>query len=213
MISSYTQLLERRYKGQLDEKADKYIHYAVDGAQRMQNLINDLLEFSRVTTRGEKMVKTDMNTVVCEAVKDLEVKIKETKTRVTWDELPEAKADRGQMERLFSNLIGNAIKFQKPGINPKIHISAEEKNKKWVFSVRDNGIGIDEKFNEKVFVIFQRLHSSRDYKGTGIGLAVCKQIIHRHGGQIWFESKENEGTTFYFTLKKIKLKNSNYTKN
>ncbi|MFW6309590.1 MAG: PAS domain S-box protein [Prolixibacteraceae bacterium] len=206
MVSSYTQMLQRRYKGKLDEKADKYIYYAVDGARRMQNLINDLLEFSRVTTKGEKLTLTDMNKAAQSAIEHWNLKIQETNAAVTVDNLPSVKADAAQIERLFSNLIGNSIKFRKPGEAPKIHIAVKDNGKNWLFSLSDNGIGIEEKFSEKVFVIFQRLHSTSSYKGTGIGLAVCKQIINRHGGEIWFKSKENKGTTFYFTLKKLNAK-------
>ena len=209
MVSSYTQMLQRRYKSKLDEKADKYIYYAVDGASRMQNLINDLLEFSRVTTHGKEFVKTDMNDAVQSAMQELQLKITESGANVTCDKLPVVKADIGQMRRLFLNLIGNALKFHRANEKPEVHISARQKGGKWLFSVKDNGIGIDEKFKDKIFVIFQRLHSSTKYKGTGIGLAVCKQIVNRHGGDIWFDSKENEGTVFHFTMEKINSINSN----
>lgn len=206
MVSSYTQLIERKYKGQLDERADKYIHYAVDGATRMQNLINDLLDFSRVSTKGETFNKTSTKEILDEAILNLTMYIQENKVKITHDKLPVIKADKSQLERVFYNLIYNAIKFRKVEVNPEIHISALKKDGKWLFSVQDNGIGIEEKFKEKVFVIFQRLHGGDKYKGTGIGLALCKRIVNRHGGDIWFESKPNQGTTFYFTINKNNLK-------
>ncbi|HKJ79149.1 MAG TPA: ATP-binding protein, partial [Prolixibacteraceae bacterium] len=202
MVSSYSQLLQRRYKGQLDERADKYIHYAVDGANRMQNLINDLLDFSRVSTRGEKFVKTDTNEALQNTLNTLSRRIKEKGAQINVGKLPVIKADSGQIERLFTNLIGNALKFSKTDEKPVIEIDVKRKKGKWLFSIKDNGIGIDEKFQEKVFVIFQRLHGSSQYKGTGIGLAICKRIVQRHGGDLWFESEEGKGTTFFFTLKK-----------
>ncbi len=204
MVASYTQLLERRYKGQLDERADKYIYYAVDGAKRMQNLINDLLDFSRISTRGDEFTQTDTNEVVKNALKNLQARIDETGAQIKIGNLPLINADSSQIERLFLNLIGNALKFIKPDEKPLIEINAQKQKDKYLFSIKDNGIGIDEKFNEKVFIIFQRLHGAAQYKGTGIGLAICKRIVQRHEGEIWFESEENKGTTFFFTLK-IKL--------
>lgn len=202
MVSSYTQLLERRYKGQLDERADKYIYYAVDGANRMQNLINDLLDFSRISTRGDEFTQTDTNEVVKNALKSLQSRIDETDAQIKIGELPLILADSGQIERLFLNLVGNALKFSKPDEKPVIEINAQNQKDKYLFSIKDNGIGIDEKFKEKVFIIFQRLHGTAQYKGTGIGLAISKRIVQRHEGEIWFESEENKGTTFFFTLKK-----------
>jgi light-regulated signal transduction histidine kinase (bacteriophytochrome) len=209
MVASYTQLLERRYKGQLDERADKYIYYAIDGAKRMQDLINDLLDFSRISTRGEKFTKTDINLVLENIINSLSVRIKETDAHIKIGKMPVINADSAQIERLFLNLISNALKFMKPDEQPLIEIEAETQDGSWLFRVKDNGIGIDKKFSEKVFVIFQRLHGANQYKGTGIGLAICKRIVQRHEGKIWFESEENKGTTFYFTLKKHKL-NSEY---
>ncbi|MCF8364015.1 MAG: PAS domain S-box protein [Prolixibacteraceae bacterium] len=206
MVSSFTQLLERRYKNQLDERADKYIHYAVNGANRMQNLINDLLDFSRISTRGDKFKKTDTNLVVENVLANLSVRIEETGAQIKTSDLPLIMADTGQVERLFLNLVANALKFTKPGEKPIIQIDAEEQKENWLFRIKDNGIGIDEKYKEKVFIIFQRLHGASEYKGTGIGLAICKRIVQRHQGEIWFESEENKGTTFFFTLKKHKLK-------
>lgn len=199
MISSYTQLLERRYKDKLDQDANDFIHFAVDGASRMQNLINDLLEYSRISTRGKLPEKVDSHAVLGQAIANLQSQIAKTGAMVTNDDMPEIEADESQLMRVFQNLIGNAIKFH--GDNtPHVHVSVQEKGKEWVFAVRDNGIGIDEKYRERAFTIFQRLQGKTDYPGTGIGLAICKRVVSRHGGRIWFESKPGEGTTFYFTL-------------
>ena len=199
MISSYLQLLQRRYEGNLDEKADKYIHFAVDGAFRMQNLINDLLEFSRVTTRGREPEHMDSEFILNQVISILEIYIKENKATVSHDTLPEVVADSTQLVQVFQNLIINVIKFHSEEA-PKIHISAEKKANEWVFSVQDNGIGIDPQYSEKIFEVFKRLHKKEEYPGTGIGLAVCKKIIERHGGRIWVESELGKGSTFYFTL-------------
>lgn len=200
MVSSYSQLLAKRYTGQLDEKADMYIHYAVDGALRMQQLINDLLEFSRVTTRGDDFKLTDCHDLLGRTLLNLKSKIDETGTIIVNDNLPELQVDAIQMERVFLNLISNAIKFRKKEEKPIIHISCEKKGRYWQFAVKDNGIGIDQKFKEVIFILFQRLHTRKEYIGTGIGLAVCKRIINRHKGRIWLESNLGVGTTFYFTI-------------
>ncbi len=199
MISSYLQLLQRRYQGNLDEKADKYIYFAVDGASRMQNLINDLLEFSRVTTRGREPEPTDCEFVLNQVLSNLELYIKENKATVSHDPLPEVMADNTQLAQVFQNLIINGIKFHSEEA-PKIHISAEKKANEWLFSVQDNGIGIDPQYSEKIFEVFKRLHKKEEYPGTGIGLAICKKIVERHGGRIWVESELGKGSTFYFTL-------------
>ncbi len=199
MISSYLQLLQRRYQGHIDEKADKYIYFAVDGASRMQVLINDLLEFSRVTTKAKEPEPTNCEFVLDQVLSNLEIFIKENKASVSHVPLPEVIADNTQLAQVFQNLIANGIKFhgEEP---PKIHISAKKKEKEWVFSVRDNGIGIDPQYSEKIFEIFKRLHKKEEYRGTGIGLAICKEIVERHGGHIWVESELSKGSTFYFTL-------------
>ena len=199
MISSYLQLLQRRYQGKIDEKADKYIYFAVDGAARMQVLINDLLEFSRVTTRAEEPEPTDCEFVLNQILSNLELYIKENKATVSHDTLPEVMADNTQLAQVFQNLIINGIKFHSEEA-PKIHISAEKKANEWLFSVQDNGIGIDPQYSEKIFEVFKRLHKKEEYPGTGIGLAVCKKIVERHGGRIWVESELGKGSTFYFTL-------------
>jgi signal transduction histidine kinase len=201
MVASFTQLLERRYKDKLDQDANDFIHYAVDGANRMQKLINDLLDYSRITSRGKDFDKVDVSQVLGQAVSNLQQLIIENTALITNDDLPELKADESQILRVFQNLIENAIKFKKKSEMPKIHISCKKKNEFYEFAVRDNGIGMDMQFHDRVFTIFQRLHSKEEYPGTGIGLSICKRIVERHGGKIWFESKENEGTTFYFTLK------------
>ena len=199
MISSYVQLLSRRYEGKLDKDADDFIAYAVEGTKRMQQLINDLLAYSRVGTRGKPPVPTDFEDVFSEATANLKMATEEAGAVVTHDQLPTAMADKLQMVQLFQNLIGNAIKFRGKDV-PRVHVSAKQEEENWVFSVRDNGIGIDPQFHDRIFTIFQRLHGREEYPGTGIGLAVSKKIVERHGGRIWLESELGKGTTFYFTI-------------
>ncbi|BAY10420.1 PAS domain-containing protein [Calothrix sp. NIES-2098] len=213
MVISYLQLLERRYKNQLDARADEFIGYAVDGAQRMQTLIQDLLNYSRVSTRGQPFRLVDCNTVLARAIANLEIAIAESHAVITADPLPEVIADTTQLVQVLQNLIGNAIKFRREE-PPQIHIAAirntVESDKtnsnltslenEWLFSVQDNGIGLESQYAERIFVIFQRLHSRSKYPGTGIGLAICKKIIERHGGRIWMESKPGQGSIFYFTI-------------
>ena len=201
MISSYTQLLARRYKGKLDQDADDFIGYTVDGASRMQQLINDLLAFSRVGTRGKPLEPISSQAALDLALENLQTAIEESHAQVTQDTLPGVLADDLQLMQLFQNLIGNAIKFQgdKP---PCIHIGVEDAEKEWVFTVQDNGIGIDPQYFERIFIIFQRLNKRDQFPGTGIGLAICKKIVQRHGGRIWADSKPGLGSTFYFTLPK-----------
>jgi signal transduction histidine kinase len=199
MISSYTQLLERKYKDKLDEKAKMYIDYAVDGAERMQSLINDLLAFSRVTTKGEKFKKTDLNKILKNVLLNLATSISENNAQINTETMPTINVDEGQINRVFQNLIANAIKF-KGDNDPVVNIKVEKQDQTYVFSVKDNGIGIDKKFFDKIFIIFQRLHTRRDYPGTGIGLAICKRIINRHGGEIWIESEPGKGSEFKFSL-------------
>jgi signal transduction histidine kinase len=201
MVSSYNQLLEKRYKDQLDQDAKDFIGFAVDGANRMQRLIDDLLSYSRVNTRGQPFVAVDSQAILGDALANLQSQIEETGAVVTNDALPKIKGDESQLLRIFQNLIENALKFR-GSKSPRIHISAKNQKKSWLFSIKDNGMGIDPKYKDKIFVIFQRLHSKTEYKGTGIGLTICKRIVERHGGQIWIESKLNEGSTFYFTILK-----------
>jgi light-regulated signal transduction histidine kinase (bacteriophytochrome) len=198
-VASYVQLLARRYKGRLDADADDFINYAVDGAKRMQGLIDDLLAYSRVDTLSREFEPTDFTSVLDQAIANLHEAIKESGSIITHNSLPTVKADSSQMIRLFQNLVGNAIRFH--GQNPpRIHISADLKKTEWVFSVRDNGIGLDHAYSDRIFVIFQRLHPKTKYPGTGIGLAICKKIVERHAGRIWVESEPGQGATFYFTL-------------
>jgi light-regulated signal transduction histidine kinase (bacteriophytochrome) len=198
-ISSYCQLLQRRYKGKLDKDADEFIGFAVDGAKRMQVLINDLLKYSRVGTRGKAFEPTDCNKVFHETVSNLRQAIEESGAEVTSDPLPTVEGDPVQLGQLFQNLIANAIKFRDEAV-PKVHVSAHEENGETVVSVKDNGIGIDPRHAERIFQIFQRLHERGKYPGTGIGLAVCKKIVTRHGGRIWVESEPGRGSNFRFTL-------------
>ncbi len=200
MVASYTELLEKRYKNKLDADANDFIHYAVDGAHRMQNLINDLLQFSRVGTRARPFTQTDCNLVVEIALTNLKELISETKTKIHFDKMPTIKADESQLIQLFQNMVHNAIKFRNQK-DPKIEITAQKKSDYWLFGVKDNGIGIDPAYKDRIFMIFQRLHARSEYPGSGIGLAICKKIIERHNGKIWFESNDKDsGTTFYFTI-------------
>ncbi|HXF92607.1 MAG TPA: ATP-binding protein [Nitrospiraceae bacterium] len=199
MVASYTQLLARRYRGKLDADADEFIGYAVDGAVRMQQLINDLLAYSRVTSHGHAFEPTDCQALVRDVLLNLRVAIEESGAVVTYDRLPTVMADGAQLGRVFQNLVGNAIKFRgrEP---PRVHIAVERRDAEWRFAVRDNGIGIDPQYANRIFVLFQRLHSREEYPGTGIGLAICKKVVERHGGRIWVESEAGKGATFYFTL-------------
>lgn len=198
-VASYVELLSRRYAGQLDADADDFIGFAVDGVTRMQALINDLLTFSRVSRQGQAFGPTDCQVALLQALSDLNASIKESGARVTHDSLPVILADGYQLVQLFDNLIGNAIKFRGEA-PPRIHVRAEREGDGWQFSVSDNGIGIDARYAERIFVIFQRLHTREEYSGTGIGLAICKKIVERHGGRIWVKSDPGAGSTFNFTV-------------
>lgn len=223
MVTSYLQLLERRYKNQLDTDADEFINYAVSGAAQMRTLIHDLLRLSRISTQSQPFEQVESEVALKRAIANLQLLIQQSGAVVVYDDLPEVIADVTQLTQVFQNLIGNAIKFrhEEP---PKIWISAKKQESKeeppeplnhshssvplfhspaaskWLFSVRDNGIGIESQYCDRIFIIFQRLHSRTQYPGTGIGLAICKKIVERHGGQIWVESKKGQGSTFYFTL-------------
>ena len=206
MVASYTQLLSRRYRGKLDADADEFIAFAVDGASRMQRLIHDLLAYSRVGTKGKELLNTSSENALQQALLNLRGAVEESGALVTHDPLPMVKADEMQLSQLFQNLVGNAIKYQKPGI-PKVHISAAMNGEdKWNFSVKDNGLGIDPQYFEKIFGMFQRLHKREEFAGTGIGLAICKKIVERHGGKISVESQPEHGSTFHFTLAGIERK-------
>ena len=202
MVSSFTQLLAKRYQGKLDKDADEFIAYVVAGAKRMQALINDLLTYSRVDTRGKSFEPIDSEAVFDQAIANLRVAIEEGEAVITHDPLPSLIADDSQIVQLFQNLLGNAIKFhgKEP---PRIHVSAKQEGNEWVFSFRDNGIGIAPEYFDRIFVIFQRLHGREEYPGTGTGLAICKKIAERHGGRIWVESAPSKGSTFYFTIPAI----------
>ena len=202
MVSSYTQLLERRYSEKLDDDAREFIGYAVDGANRMQRLINDLLEFSRVSTRGKPLERTDVGEILDNVRVNLSVAIEESGALVTSDPMPIVPADAGQLGQLLQNLVGNGLKFRN-GERPMVHVGAVEGEHHWEFSVRDNGIGIDQQYFERIFLLFQRLHAKGEYPGTGIGLALCKRIVERHGGRIWLESSPGTGSTFFFTIPKL----------
>lgn len=200
MVSSYTQLLEQRYQPLLDEKGRKFIFYAVDGARRMQQLIIDLLQYSRVQSRAQPLAPVDSHAALGEALRNLASAVRDSQALVTNQDLPMVLADRSQLVQVFQNLIGNSLKFhgEEP---PRVHVSASLEDDMWVFSVRDNGIGIEAKYFEQIFTLFQRLHSRDEYPGTGIGLALCRRIVERHGGRIWVESEPGRGATFFFALR------------
>lgn len=201
MVASYTELLSQRYRGQLDERADKYIHYAVDGAKRMQLLINDLLRFSRINSEANPLTPTDLGELVREIVDTrLEAALREAQGTIAIGDLPVLPIDPVQMGQVFQNLISNALKFRAADRPPVVRIAAEKLGRMWRFSVEDNGIGIEPQYAERVFEMFQRLHGGGAYPGSGIGLTLARKIIQRHSGAIWFESTPNRGTTFYFTL-------------
>lgn len=199
MVSSFLQLLQKKYKGQLDEKANQYIHYAVDGAERMKTLILDLLEYSRVGSGKEAFAPVDMDAVMKEVGDIFREKIIAARAQVDLAPLPNAFGDRVQLAQLMQNLVGNALKYHSEA-PPVIRIRGKEVPGGWQYCVEDNGIGIDPMFFEKIFIIFQRLHNKSDYSGTGIGLAICKKIVERHGGKIWVASTPGKGSAFFFTI-------------
>ena len=201
MVASYMQLLRRRYGDKLGDDAQDFIEFAVDGAQRMQRLIDDLLEYSRVGTRASPLEPTDSEVALVRAMNNLETSIDETGADVTHGPLPRVMGDSGQLVQLFQNLIGNGIKFS--GGEPKVRVDAGPAEAGWQFSVSDNGIGIEAQYSERIFELFRRLHGRDEYSGTGIGLAICKKIVERHGGTIWVESEPGAGSTFYFTLQSV----------
>jgi PAS domain S-box-containing protein len=199
MVSSYTQLLSKRYKGRLDADADEFISYAVDGANRMQGLINDLLAYSRVGTLGKVFKPTDCAAIFKQTLVNLRGAIEQSGAVVDSDMLPTVMADQMQIGQLLQNLVGNAIKYNKAE-SPRVHVSAEREGNDWLISVHDNGIGVDSQYADRIFVVFQRLHTREEFPGTGIGLAICKKIVERHGGHIGVKSQAGSGSTFYFTL-------------
>jgi light-regulated signal transduction histidine kinase (bacteriophytochrome) len=200
MVASYTQLLSKRYKGKLDADADDFIAFAVDGASRMQRLIQDLLIYSRVNTKGRGLLVTSSEEALQEALLNLGAAIGDSGVVATSDPMPVVVADKLQLVQLFQNLIGNAIKYRSLE-NPRVHISASKNSQgKWIFSVEDNGIGMESQYFERIFGMFQRLHKREEFEGTGIGLAICKKIVERHGGSISVESSPGQGSTFRFAL-------------
>jgi PAS domain S-box-containing protein len=205
MVSSYMGLIEGRYKGRLDADADDFIGYAVDGAKRMRMLINDLLEYSRVGTHGKTFGPVDCETLLNRVLDHVQLLIEDSGATITHDPLPTVIGDGAQLMRLFQNLINNSLKFKKDA-PPLIHVSAEPCDRNWLFSVHDNGIGIDPQYADRIFVIFQRLHDREEYPGTGIGLAICKKIVERHGGHIRVQSEQGNGATFFFTIPRQDLK-------
>ena len=199
MVSSYTELLARRYKGKLDADAEEFIHFTLDGARRMRQLIEDLLSYSRMGSKGRRLAPTDFENALARALENLRHSIEESGGVVTHDPLPRLVVDEAQVIQVFQNLVGNAIKFRGEEA-PRVHVSAERNHNEWVFTVHDNGIGVDPRHSERIFIMFQRLHSREKYPGTGIGLAICKKIVEGHGGRIWVESEPGRGARFYFTF-------------
>ena len=199
MVTSFSQLLQQRYKGRLDADADEFIGYIVDGAARMDALIQDLLEYSRVSSRAKPFGPTDMEVVMDHVRQNMAVMIRENGAEITTGPLPTVIADQSQMVQLLQNLVANAITYRKDE-PPTLQVEAQERGQEWIFSVRDNGIGIDPAYFDKIFELFQRLHSREQYPGTGIGLAICRRIVERHGGRIWVESEQGKGSTFFFSI-------------
>jgi len=199
MITSFTQLLAKRYKGKFDADADEFIAYIADGADRMRGMIDDLLAYARLDSQKAEFAPTDCEAILADAVANLGRAIEENGATVTHDPLPTVMADSDQLSRLFQNLLSNAIKFRAAD-PPAVHVSARRNGNEWHFSVRDNGIGIDPEHFERIFLVFQRLHGKSEYSGTGIGLAICRKIVVGHGGRIWTESQAGMGSTFCFTM-------------
>jgi PAS domain S-box-containing protein len=206
MVSSYTQLLAKRYKGRLDSNADEFIAFAVDGCNRMQGLIQDLLAYSRAGTNGKALHEVSSEDALKMALTNLRVTVEQSGAAVTHDSLPAIRADETQLTQVFQNLVGNAIKYR--GVeSPQVHVSAAKNGgDEWIFSVRDNGLGIDPQYFDRIFILFQRLHGREEFEGTGIGLAICKKILERLGGRIWVESQPKKGSTFCFALPEMERK-------
>ncbi|MFC0096215.1 ATP-binding protein [Micromonospora marina] len=199
-VASFCQLLQRRYAGQLDERADQYIAFAVDGAQRMQRLINDLLAFSRIGRLTTGFTEVDLNKVMGDVAGQTEAALQYADAELTWGEMPTIRGEEPLLTNLLVNLVSNSVKFRRPDVPPKVHVSARLVDGEWEISCRDNGIGIEPEFADKIFVIFQRLHSKDAYPGTGIGLAIVKKIVEYHGGRVWVDTDTDEGTVIRFTL-------------
>ena len=204
-IVSFSQLLEDKYKDKIDKEGKEFIHFITDGAKKMNTLIKDLLSYSRITTHAKPSKLTNLENILKDALYNLQESIKESGAVITYDKMPILKVDKTQFTQLFQNLLSNAIKFrrQEP---PRIHIGVKKLNDEWLFSVKDNGIGIKSTFFGKLFKIFYRLHTKEEYPGTGIGLPICKKIVQRYGGKIWVKSDFGEGTTFFFTIVPKKIK-------
>jgi len=207
MVSSFLQLLQKKYESQLDATAQKYINYAVDGADRMKTLILDLLEYSRISSYKEVHVSVNLEEIVSKTLHTLKPVTDEAQASIIVPSLPEVSGNKSHLMRLFQNLISNALKYRSEA-QPIIEIGCTEKSDEWEFFVKDNGIGIEPKYFEKIFVIFQRLHSRNEYNGTGIGLAICKKIVELHSGKIWVESSLEKGSKFYFTISKSQIPNA-----
>jgi PAS domain S-box-containing protein len=201
MVSSYTQLIAKRYGDKLNDEAKEFMHYIVDGAARMKQLIEDLLAYSRVGTKGKEFKPVSVEAPLRKAISNLHAAIEESGAAVTWDPLPTVDADEVQLAQLFQNLMGNALKFRGAAV-PRIHVAAADQDGEWHLTVADNGIGIEPQYYERIFMLFQRLHTMGEYPGTGIGLAICKKVVERHGGRIWVSSTPGEGSQFHFTLPK-----------
>ncbi|MCX7597291.1 MAG: ATP-binding protein [Armatimonadetes bacterium] len=198
MVCSYLELIEKRYAHALNEEGQEFLEYATEGAERLQAMLDGLLEYSRVTTRGQRLQAVDAGTVFRRAAASLERVIRETGAVITCDPLPTVHADPDQLGTVFRNLLENSLIFR-GSVSPQIHISAQQEGAEWVFTIVDNGLGIDPRFHDRVFVVFQRVHG-REYGGVGMGLAICKRIIERHGGRIWIDSQAGRGAKFFFTL-------------
>jgi light-regulated signal transduction histidine kinase (bacteriophytochrome) len=202
MVSSYTQLLGRRYNEKFDADAKEFMGYIVDGATRMKQLIEDLLAYSRVGTKGKDFKPVELDRSVRRAIGNLKAATEESGASITHDPMPTVPADEVQLAQLFQNLMGNALKFRTPSVQPRIHVGVKDLGAAYEFSVQDNGIGIEPQYFERIFMVFQRLHNKGEYAGTGIGLAIVKKVVERHGGHIRVESKLGEGSAFIFTLPK-----------
>jgi light-regulated signal transduction histidine kinase (bacteriophytochrome) len=202
MVSSFLTRLNEKYNDQLDEKAQKYIYYATDGAKRMRNIILDILEYSRVGKQAGKSQEVDLNDMVTETLRVLNKSIEESNAKVECDELPVVHSYKLPIQQILQNLIGNAIKYSKPDVAPEVSIKVKERSNDWVISVEDNGIGIEKEYFDKIFLIFQRLHGREQYEGSGMGLAIVKKNIDKLGEKIWLESEVDKGSTIYFTIKK-----------
>jgi light-regulated signal transduction histidine kinase (bacteriophytochrome) len=198
-IVSFSQLLEERYQSKLDKDGKDFIHFITDGAKKMNTLIKDLLSYSRITTQAKPTKTSNLNDILKDALFNLQESIKSSNAVITYDEMPTLEVDKTQFIQLFQNLLSNSIKFRSQD-PPRIHVGVKNINDKWIFSVKDNGIGIEPKYFDKLFNIFYRLHTKEEYPGTGIGLPICKKIVQRYGGKIWVESEFGKGSTFFFTI-------------